>query len=65
MWTSFARTGDPNVNKEYLKARGYDTTIKFFENWEWPQFEMWDQAAASIQWPQSGYTTLRVSDIAK
>ncbi|KAJ5714509.1 carboxylesterase [Penicillium malachiteum] len=37
MWKSFARTGDPNVNKKYLKARGYNTTNKFFENWEWPQ----------------------------
>ncbi|KAJ5287618.1 carboxylesterase [Penicillium angulare] len=58
MWTSFARTGNPNVEKDYLKARGYNTTLRFFENWSWPQFEMWDQSAASIQWPDSGYTAL-------
>lgn len=58
MWTSFARTGNPNVKKEYLKARGYETTLKLFENWNWPQFETWDQSAASIQYPQSDYTTL-------
>ncbi|PSR82762.1 Carboxylesterase family-domain-containing protein [Coniella lustricola] len=58
MWGSFARTGNPNVPSEYLKARGYESTIAFFANWTWPSFVVYDPQVAWIQYPGPGYTTL-------
>lgn len=28
IWTSFARTGNPNPGNDYLHERGYDTTLR-------------------------------------
>lgn len=58
MWAAFARTGNPNVDPEYLKIRGYDSTIDLFSNWEWPEFSTWSPRVASLQYPESSYTTL-------
>lgn len=60
MWASFARTGNPNVDIEYLEARGYNSTIDLFRSssWSWPEFSVWDPLVASLQYPQSSYTTL-------
>ncbi|KAF4544022.1 Carboxylesterase [Lasiodiplodia theobromae] len=58
MWAAFARTGNPNVDPEYLKVRGYDSTIDLFSNWEWPEFSTWSPRVASLQYPKSSYTTL-------
>ncbi|KGO50346.1 Carboxylesterase, type B [Penicillium expansum] len=38
MWASFARTGNLNVDKSYLIARGYNSTLEFFSNFVWPSF---------------------------
>ncbi|KAF9629202.1 Carboxylesterase type B [Lasiodiplodia theobromae] len=58
MWAAFARTGNPNVDPEYLKVRGYDSTIDLFSNWQWPEFSTWSPRVASLQYPESSYTTL-------
>ncbi|RAL02798.1 carboxylesterase [Aspergillus ibericus CBS 121593] len=51
MWASFARTGNPNVNTEYLKARGYNSTLEFFENWSWPEYTTYSPEIANLQYP--------------
>lgn len=58
MWGSFARTGNPNVNKDYLEARGYNSTIDFFSDWTWPEFNISSPQVASVQYPESSITTL-------
>ncbi|ANB12758.1 hypothetical protein AWJ20_1027 [Sugiyamaella lignohabitans] len=38
-WTSFFRTGNPNPDPNYLKARGYTGTLQVASaNGQWPQF---------------------------
>ncbi|KAI3059071.1 hypothetical protein CBS147353_10624 [Aspergillus niger] len=56
MWGSFARTGDPNVAREYLIARGYNTTLEFFAGWRWPEFTASNMVLADLQYPRPGYT---------
>ncbi|GLA27314.1 carboxylesterase [Aspergillus phoenicis ATCC 13157] len=51
MWGAFARTGNPNVDPAYLKARSYDSTIDFFFGFEWPQFTVTSPRVASLQYP--------------
>ncbi|PWY67218.1 carboxylesterase [Aspergillus sclerotioniger CBS 115572] len=51
MWASFARTGNPNVNQEYLKTRGYNSTLEFFENWSWPEYTTYSPEIANLQYP--------------
>ncbi|OJI80473.1 hypothetical protein ASPTUDRAFT_78529 [Aspergillus tubingensis CBS 134.48] len=51
MWGAFARTGNPNVDPAYLKARSYDSTIDFFFGFEWPQFTVNSPRVASLQYP--------------
>ncbi|KIY49845.1 alpha/beta-hydrolase [Fistulina hepatica ATCC 64428] len=58
MWASFARTGNPNVDQDYLTARGYNSTLAFFSNWQWPEFNSWDPQVASLQYPTPGYKAL-------
>ncbi|XRM45023.1 hypothetical protein ABZX51_008125 [Aspergillus tubingensis] len=56
MWGSFARTGNPNVDREYLVARGYNSTIEFFAGWRWPEFTASNMVLANLQYPRPGYT---------
>ncbi|KAL1638684.1 hypothetical protein SLS58_008716 [Diplodia intermedia] len=58
MWGSFARTGNPNVDRAYLEARGYNSTMKLFEGWEWPEFSTWSPRVAALQYPEASETTL-------
>ncbi|KAH7059116.1 Alpha/Beta hydrolase protein [Macrophomina phaseolina] len=58
MWGSFARTGNPNVDKAYLEARDYNSTIELFSSWKWPEFSIESPQVASIQYPESSVTTL-------
>ncbi|EOD48922.1 putative carboxylesterase protein [Neofusicoccum parvum UCRNP2] len=58
IWASFARTGNPNVNKEYLEARGYNSTLSLFSDWDWPEFDIYNPQVASLQYPGPSYTTL-------
>ncbi|PYI02345.1 alpha/beta-hydrolase [Aspergillus sclerotiicarbonarius CBS 121057] len=51
MWASFARTGNPNVHTDYLQARGYNTTLEFFENWSWPEYTTYSPEIANLQYP--------------
>ncbi|KAJ9151338.1 Carboxylesterase, type B [Pleurostoma richardsiae] len=58
MWASFARTGNPNVDKAYLRARGYHSTLEFFSDFVWPPFDVVSPKVASLQFPGPGVTTL-------
>ncbi|PYH93417.1 carboxylesterase [Aspergillus ellipticus CBS 707.79] len=51
MWASFARTGNPNVDTEYLNIRGYNTTLEFFSNWSWPEYNTYSPVIANLQYP--------------
>ncbi|KAL0263761.1 hypothetical protein SLS55_002743 [Diplodia seriata] len=58
MWGSFARTGNPNVERAYLEARGYNSTMKLFDGWTWPEFSTWSPRVAALQYPEASETTL-------
>lgn len=58
MWASFAQTGNPNVDKSYLRARGYNSTLAFFSDFVWPSFDAISPQVASLQFPGPGITTL-------
>ncbi|KAG7096399.1 hypothetical protein E1B28_003842 [Marasmius oreades] len=56
MWGAFARSGNPNPDKEYLRARGpaYESTLKALEGgWTWPQFtgDGNQELVASLDYP--------------
>ncbi|EIM80392.1 alpha/beta-hydrolase [Stereum hirsutum FP-91666 SS1] len=67
MWASFARTGNPNPDVAYLRARGYNSTLAIFSNstesegqaqgWKWPKFEEESAVVAELQWPILGNGT--------
>ncbi|KAF5372239.1 hypothetical protein D9758_005066 [Tetrapyrgos nigripes] len=58
LWTSFARTHDPNPSLALLKARGpaYGSTLNLLQQtgWVWPKFENGNQVLASLEYPQLG-----------
>ena len=58
MWASFARTGNPNVDKSYLTTRGYNSTLAFFSDFVWPSFNTITPQVASLQFPGPAITTL-------
>ncbi|KAJ7453137.1 alpha/beta-hydrolase [Mycena latifolia] len=63
MWASFARTGNPNPPAAYLKARGYDSTLKELTRWTWPQYTAKKPVVAQLQYP--GLATGTLPDIAR
>jgi len=58
LWTSFARTSNPNPSLDFLKSRGpaYASTVKILEEtgFVWPQFEDDNQVLASLDFPELG-----------
>jgi hypothetical protein len=56
LWSTFARTGDPNPNLADLAARGpaYESTLKLLQekNWVWPRYDNESMLIASLQFPQ-------------
>jgi carboxylesterase type B len=50
MWGAFARTGDPNPAKEYLRARGYTDSLALFERFHWLEFNGRD--SMNIDFPE-------------
>ncbi|KAJ5706971.1 alpha/beta-hydrolase [Penicillium malachiteum] len=62
MWGSFARTGNPNVDPAYLRARSYYSTIDFFYGFEWPQFKINRPSVASLQYPGPKVSSLPYQD---
>ena len=57
MWGSFARSGSPNPNLEYLQARGpaYNSTLALLRDsgWTWPRFDAEETLGqvASLDYP--------------
>lgn len=60
LWSSFARTGDPNPNLEDLTARGpaFASTLQLLKEtgWVWPKYEDVSMQKASLDYP--GVTTV-------
>jgi carboxylesterase type B len=56
IWTAFAKTGNPNPDKEYLKVRGYNSTLELFGGFTFEQFS--DNQVANLQWPRPWYADL-------
>ncbi|KAJ7607157.1 alpha/beta-hydrolase [Roridomyces roridus] len=54
LWSSFARTGNPNPPTAYLIARGYDTTRDALSKWTWPQYAAKKPQMALLQYPGVG-----------
>ncbi|RAK97901.1 carboxylesterase [Aspergillus ibericus CBS 121593] len=56
LWGAFARTGDPNVEMGYLRARGYESTLRVREKWSWGEFTVGEgeEEVASLQVPVPG-----------
>jgi carboxylesterase type B len=61
MWASFARTGNPNPPKEYLSARGYESSVEFFGTFTFDQYKGED-GVANLQWPAPFYAGLPYQD---
>ncbi|KAF5372235.1 hypothetical protein D9758_005062 [Tetrapyrgos nigripes] len=59
LWTSFARTGNPNPSLDFLKSRGpaYESTIKILEEtgWVWPEFSEHKETMAALEYPELGF----------
>ncbi|KAJ7438205.1 alpha/beta-hydrolase [Mycena galericulata] len=51
MWSSFARTGNPNPSSAYLAARGYDSTLAVSSKFTWPQYTAGNPTVAHLQYP--------------
>lgn len=55
LWSSFARTGDPNPDLEDLKARGpaFASTLQLLKEtgWVWPKYEDVSMQKASLDYP--------------
>ncbi|KAJ7074030.1 alpha/beta-hydrolase [Mycena amicta] len=51
MWSSFARTGNPNPSKAYLKARGYTSTLNALSGWTWEEYSEEQPKVAQLQYP--------------
>ncbi|KAJ5536021.1 hypothetical protein N7513_009207 [Penicillium frequentans] len=49
MWGAFARTGNPNPPKEYLKVRGYEDSLAVFEKFSWRGYD--GHSAMNIDYP--------------
>lgn len=65
MWGAFARTGNPNIDPAYLRARSYFSTIDFFFGFEWPQFSINEPSIASLQYPGPKVSSLPYQDHCK
>ncbi|GAQ39724.1 hypothetical protein AtubIFM55763_002046 [Aspergillus tubingensis] len=64
MWAAFARRGDPNVDEGYLRARGYFSSLKLMERWQWDKFTegSGSKNVANLQYPVPFYSGLPYMD---
>ncbi|KAK2029886.1 carboxylesterase [Colletotrichum zoysiae] len=53
-FTSFARTYDPNPEKEFLKARGFESTLRALEQSPWEPAVRDEMTMKRIDWPMEG-----------
>ncbi|PWY90672.1 carboxylesterase [Aspergillus heteromorphus CBS 117.55] len=58
MWASFARSGNPNVESSYLRARGYSSTLQLTSRWNWVEYTPNSAKVANLQYPQPSLSTL-------
>ncbi|OJJ43546.1 hypothetical protein ASPZODRAFT_73964 [Penicilliopsis zonata CBS 506.65] len=49
LWGAFARTGDPNPEREYLRARGYHDALALRDEFFWEQYQGGE--AANLDFP--------------
>ncbi|KAJ7739568.1 alpha/beta-hydrolase [Mycena metata] len=63
LWSSFARSGDPNPPRAYLEARGYESTLEALSHWTWPKYTASKPGVAQLQYP--GVTTGTLPNIAR
>lgn len=57
IWTSFAKTGDPNPDAEYLRVREYGSSMDFFANFRFDEYysasDKGGGKVMNLQWPSS------------
>jgi carboxylesterase type B len=53
MWTSFAKTGNPNPDPKYLSVREYGSSMDFFGSFEFEEYsaEKGKEEVMNLQWP--------------
>ena len=56
IWTSFAKTGNPNPDMEYLRVRGYESSADFFAGFTFEEFtagvaKRGGGKVMNLQWP--------------
>lgn len=51
MWTSFAKTGNPNPDPKYLSVRQYGSSIDFFHGFEFKEYAA-SKKVMELQWPK-------------
>ncbi|KAF3401238.1 Carboxylesterase 4A [Talaromyces pinophilus] len=55
MWTSFAKTGNPNPDAEYLRVREYGSSMDFFANFRFEEYSDTEKEGGKVmnlQWPR-------------
>ncbi|QKX58774.1 uncharacterized protein TRUGW13939_05901 [Talaromyces rugulosus] len=62
IWTAFARTGNPNPDKAYLAARGYNSTAELFGRFQLEEYGSKTGQLAKLQWPQPWYDSIPDQD---
>ncbi|EED23401.1 carboxylesterase, putative [Talaromyces stipitatus ATCC 10500] len=59
IWTSFAKTGNPNPDKEYLIIRGYESSLEMFEGFGFEEYDAKKgRGLVNLQWPRVWYSDL-------
>ncbi|KAH8660096.1 carboxylesterase [Xylariales sp. PMI_506] len=61
LWGAFARTGNPNPDKDYLEARGYAGALALFDRVQWPQFNG-SSGAINLDYPNPSIGALPWAD---
>lgn len=51
MWTSFAKTGNPNPDPKYLSVREYWSSVEFFASFMFEEYSVAEEVM-NLQWPR-------------
>ncbi|KAE8556169.1 hypothetical protein TMatcc_003500 [Talaromyces marneffei ATCC 18224] len=58
MWTSFAKTGDPNPDIEYLSTRGYRPSEHYFTMFRFEEYSTAGKGVMNLEWPRPSFSDL-------
>lgn len=57
IWTSFAKTGNPNLDEKYLSVRGYESSLDVFRDFRFEEYSAGKgEGVVNLQWPKPWYS---------